>query len=172
MSITDKILSIDPSSSTCGYAVFAAGGKLIDAGLAKPHRATDVPNTRIDAMIADLIAVVDEHQPDVIVIEDTSGRVYKRHGAGGGRGLAIYGKAIGEVRRAMIHTGRRVVMVLEDAWTGKAEKSKRLRWVAAAYPQYKPADDPGGDMGDAIGLGYWYRNAAAMVVIVEKAGTA
>lgn len=151
-----KLLSLDPSSSCTGYAVFDAT-ELVDAGKLLPNRAKDVPNDRIDAIVAELVKLVTEHRPDVIVMEDTSGKVSKRHGSGGGAGLAIYGKAVGEIRRAMKITGIPVDCVLENEWTRGTSKGNRQMWCAAKYSrQYDPNADPGGDVSDAICLGDWW----------------
>lgn len=154
-----KLLSLDPSSTVTGYAVLD-GVILLDAGRILPVRQKDPPNSRIDAMISELLTLVREQQPEAIVIEDTSGKVSGRHG-GRGAGLAIYGKAVGEVRRAMKQTGIDVFMVLENDWTrGMGKKIDRQRWCEAAYSkQYRAADDPGGDVADAIKLGRWWLEA-------------
>lgn len=150
------LLAIDPSSTCCGYAVFI-DTTLIECGKVTPRRTKDAVNDRIDHIVAELVALVREHGPEVIVIEDTSGKVSGRHG-GGGAGLAIYGKAVGEIRRAMLHTGVRVECVLENEWTrGMGKKGQRMLWCRAAYPtQYDAEQDKGGDVADAIKLGRWW----------------
>lgn len=152
-----KLLSIDPSSTCTGYAVLNDEA-LLDAGKLRPNRVKDKPNERIDVMVADLVKLVAEYGPGIILMEDTSGKVSRRHGKGGGAGLAIYGKAVGEVRRAMMITGVRVECILENEWTrGCSEKAERKLWCQAAYPtQYDPAKDEGGDVADAIKMARWW----------------
>jgi Holliday junction resolvasome RuvABC endonuclease subunit len=130
---------------------------LLDAGKALPDRTRDDSDARIDAIVTDLLELVREYRPECIVIEGTSGKVSARH-KGAGAGLAIYGQAVGEVRRAMKVTGIRVVMVKENEWTrGCAKKFHRQVWCESAYPKrYDREKDKGGDVADAIKLGRWW----------------
>ena len=131
-------------------------------------------NDRIESMLADLFDLVLELHPQAIVIEDTSGKVSRRHG-GAGAGLAVYGKAVGAVWRTAVDmsvadarnriamgllaaTGEAaaVVMVPENEWTGGIGKRRRAMRIAAEFPGYRIEQDPGGDAADAIGLGRWW----------------
>lgn len=148
-----KILSIDPSSSCTGYAVFD-GRSLIECGTFKP-KPSDTANVRIEAMAQDLRDTIAEHAPLVLLIEDTSGKVGRRH-KGGGAGLAIYGKSIGYMlATARATPGLRVITVLENEWTRGVSKDTRTARLAGLRG-YDAGQDPGGDAADAIGLALWW----------------
>jgi hypothetical protein len=158
------ILSLDPSSTRTGYAIHGwdattAGETLVEAGYLKP-RAADSPLKRIRAMAADFRDMLAEVNPEVVVIEWTSGKVNRRRHKGGGAGLSIYGGAAGymisEADRAM--PAEAVFTPLENDWTNGVEKLTRQDFIAALYPAYAAhmAKDDGGDVADAIGLGRWW----------------
>lgn len=154
-----SILALDPSSTATGYAVMRDDGTLADAGLLKPDRTRDDANTRIAAMHRALMDVLREHRPTCVVVEDTSGKVGARH-RGAGAGLAIHGKAVGYFMAAVKAAGYVPEMILENVWTRGTPKAKRQARVALAYRSYRPAEDPGGDTADAIGLAEWWRTMA------------
>ncbi len=158
--IMPVIVGLDPSSSVIGYAVLdQRDGRILDAGLIKPNRTDDEPLTRIAAMLIDLGGLFEECRPAAVVLEVTSGKVGQRH-KGEGAGLAVYGMGVGAVWQFCQSRGERdgftVVSVLENDWTGGRPKTARLAVLAATEPKYKTALDPGGDVGDAIGLGRYY----------------
>lgn len=151
-----KIVSFDPSSTICGYAVIETiGMKVLEAGLLKPDRVADPANDRIRAMVRDAAALVAEQDPSLIVIEDTTGKVARRHG-GSGAGLAIYGKAIGWLASTCerIRPGQ-VRLVLENEWTGGAPKSRRFLHIQAMAIGLDFSGDKGGDARDAVGVGLY-----------------
>ena len=156
-----KLIAFDPSSSVIGYAIIETiGVKVVEAGLLKPDKTTDDANTRIRAMIRDAQELIAEQDPDAIVIEDTSGKVARRHGAGGGAGLAVYGKAVGWLACACerIRPGK-VTLILENEWTGGVSKARRALNVRSVAPLIDLSSDKGGDAADAIGVGiYFVRN--------------
>ena len=151
------IIALDPSSTAIGYAVLGQiDGGLIDAGLITPDRKTHPPLVRILAMLEELTLLICETEPEAVVIEVTSGKVGKRH-KGKGAGLAVYGMAVGAVWQLCRSVEfLEVAPVLENDWTDGKGKSKRLSLLCAMEPKYKRERDPGGDVGDAIGLGRWW----------------
>lgn len=154
---TLTVLAIDPSSTCTGYAVFA-GGKLVDAGRLTPARTRDDANVRILAMLDALDDLCREHaELSHIVIEDTSGKVGRRHG-GAGAGLAIHGKAVGAVwLHLLLRRHAPLTLVRENDWTrGTPKDTRKLRVARAHRGAYDPAQDKGGDVADAIGLGEWW----------------
>lgn len=162
--MSDTILVLDAASITTGYAVFTDGA-LIDAGKLKSSH--ENANERIMSIVQDALDLAHEYKVDRVVIEDTSGKVSKRH-KGGGAGLAVYGKAIGWLAGALKMKGFDVVLVLENTWTADmGSKAKRQVSVAARYKGYKAADDPGMDTSDAIALGDWFiaRQKSGQVVL-------
>ncbi|HEV7298709.1 MAG TPA: hypothetical protein VGN72_05030 [Tepidisphaeraceae bacterium] len=153
------ILALDPSSSRTGYALMRDARTLLEAGLLKPNRADDPANDRIRAMSADLLALIGEKQPRLIVVEDTSGKVARRTREKGanGAGLAVYGKAVGWILGACEATGIETHAVLENVWTRRTHKSTRQHWVIAEFgARYDPVSDSGMDVSDAISLGRWW----------------
>lgn len=165
------LISLDPSITCTGYAVFGLNG-LQECGRIKTT--TDfqrnkvkhkVPaHERIEELIGDLGEVFDRFPASAeVVIEITSGKTSSRHG-GGGAGLATYGMAVGQIVRYAIERfgENRVHQVYENDWTrGKGGKDKRVAHCRYSYPMYAKrfADiDSGGDIADAILLGEWWLN--------------
>ena len=152
-----KLLAIDPSSRVTGYAVMRAADCLVEAGVLKQDAKLPVL-ARIDEMVAAVEALIDEHVVTHVVIEVTSGKTAGRLRKNV-QGLAVYGMAIGEIRRTVITMigAQNVTAIPENEWTKGVPKRERMRLVAMAFSQYKPADDPGGDIADAIWLAmYWF----------------
>lgn len=173
--MNQTIFSIDPGSQRSGWAVMTGEEKLVEAGLLLPERTRDGAEKRLQAMMQDLVRLLVQYQPDVVVLEWTSGKVITSRHGGGGAGLAIYGIAIGalwavclqwaQVSRAGGRTCE-VVCISENEWThgrpktrrrigGKAVPS-RVDLIQHRFPAYVPEKDPGGDVADAIGLALWY----------------
>lgn len=156
------ILAIDPSSSITGFALLDEAEKLLDAGTLRPNKRTDASEFRIAAMCDDLETILIATNPDIVVIEWTSGKVGRRRHKGHGAGLAIYGLAIGAIwRTATAWAARRkpvgqVVTVLENDWTAWKSKEERSKLIAREYPKIDFSKDTGGDIADAIGLGVWF----------------
>jgi hypothetical protein len=171
------IFSLDPGSQRSGWAVFRVPEQLVEAGLLVPSRTRDDPAERLRAMKEDLIKLLDQFQPDVIVLEWTSGKVVRNRHGGGGAGLPIYGVAVGALWQVCEYWAGQsevaqhpcqVVLVPENEWTrgrpkmqprkgGKAVVS-RIDIIAGLFPQYNPCEDPGGDMADAMGLNLYYQH--------------
>ena len=165
--MTTKLLSIDPSINSTGYAVFS-GSDLIRCWHIRPQRnktrnkvTTKIPaHQRIQAIIRELDFICDEHEPHEAVVEITSGKTSARH-KGNGAGLATYGMAVGHVARwAIARLGPdAVTQVYENEWTrGSSKQTRRLR-AHAAYPRAYTTEimegDKEGDISDAIALGIW-----------------
>lgn len=148
-------LSLDPSSTCTGYAVMTGPDSLIDAGRLLPAKKNAPANERIESILKDLAALIKQYQPDRIIIEDTSGKVGKRH-KGSGAGLAVHGKAIGAVWQTCRRYIDGVHCVCENEWTRGVPKLKRQMIVAATFKGYNATKDGGGDVSDAIGLGRWF----------------
>lgn len=162
-----KILSIDPSSTCTGYAVFEHGPDAPTPRLIEHGRLTAKSSLsalgRIDAIVEDVLDICIERRPKHVVIEIPSGKVAGRvRGRSGGTGLSVYGMAVGAIRQAMRQLdgtgGSFVHDALESTWIGTANRSKATRQLAARsmYPDYNPDTDTGGDAADAIMLGVWW----------------
>lgn len=153
------ILSIDPSSSRCGYAVMREDETLIEAGLFTPRRSEDPANARIRSMALDLRETLNEYRPESIVIEDTGSHMHAARG-GGGAGLMVWGKAVGymlAVCDAWLanNTASTIVTVESQVWTKGVSKIKRQQWIMMKFRQYDKRKDSGFDISDAIGLAMW-----------------
>lgn len=156
------ILSLDPSSTRTGCAVMGFDGVLFDMFALVPD-AKDTAADRIFSQCVDLYTALEQgvFNPDIIVIESTSGKVGRRH-RGGGAGLGVYGMAVGAIWMTCrgwvryCRPDRRVILVPENDWTEGKTKKQRAFNAALLYPKYKPEGDPGLDIGDAIGLARWF----------------
>jgi Holliday junction resolvasome RuvABC endonuclease subunit len=194
-----KILALDPSSSCVGYAVLTGldPADLVDGGRITPSKAKGVtahlPDwlqdhlrsraaglgtlTGILSLCSEVRGLIDEHQPDRVVIEIPSGKAgtaSKKQGSGGA--LGSLGLAAGAVLMAAAdhHPDGQaaVVPVSERHWTprprkgadavscgGRGPKWQHQAAMAALYggpDGYDPKQDPGADLADAIGLGRWW----------------
>jgi hypothetical protein len=161
MSGSGPILSLDPSSTCCGYAVLAADGRLIEAGVVTPVDKAAGSWSRVMEICEDVEALCNRWDPSVVLIEWTKGKVGRRH-HGYGAGLAVYGAGVGAVgRQVWLWAARRVDVtveaVAENTWTRGVPKADRAMAIDQEYPQLAGADDPGLDLHDAVGLAVWWR---------------
>jgi len=162
----DIVFSLDPGSIRTGWAVMQFPEQLIEAGLILPDKVRAESEFRIAAMCRDLRQLLNKWQPETIVIEWTSGKVGKRRHKGSGAGLGVHGAATGalwqtcEAWRYSLPIEQqlefKILLVRENVWTHSVPKEDRIAAVANLFPQYKPEDDRGGDIADALGLGLWY----------------
>lgn len=155
------ILALDPSSTCLGFAVAESGTsdpvRMIEFGRITPDKPRTTVYGRTISIIRQL-ADCDFERPDYTVIEIPALRP-PRHARGQARtGQALYGMAVGLiVAHVEAHPLRygAMVLVAADEWTHTA-KAKRAAAIAALYPEYRAAADPGMDIADAIGLAAWY----------------
>lgn len=161
----NTILALDPSSTVTGWALLDLGGRILQGGLLKPDKIRSEPQFRILRMADDLQQLLNEFEPGTIVVEITSGKVGINRHKGAGSGLGVYGMAVGFLWAVVVfwlqglpaEQGRtEIILVKENDWTRGVPKSDRIAAVAAEFPQYDAARDPGGDLADAISLGQWY----------------
>jgi len=160
------IVSLDPSSTVVGYAVMRTDGRLVQAGPITPEDKKAGSFERVQSLGDDIWSLLERHQPDIILIEWTVGKVGQRRHQGGGAGLSVYGCGVGWIGcvcNTWISAGTwcalqmpRLIAILENDWTRGVPKEDRQAAVFAAYPQYDPAEDPGGDVADAIDMALWW----------------
>ncbi len=165
-----KILALDPSSTKTGYAVLAdsraPNPRLLDAGILWPRQKDGPPLQRITDQVNELSAILREHQPDLVVVEEPSGHVAGRIKKAGRqmRGLAVYGAAVGgfwiflNMYRELLEPTQKtytLIAVKENVWTRGVPKGERQNIIAMSYPTYKPKADKGADVADAVGLAQW-----------------
>jgi hypothetical protein len=153
------VLALDPSSTCVGYALLRAADVLVECGRLTPAKARATPAHRIPTIGQELAALLAATTPTEVVIEITSGKVAGHARARGhnGAGLGVYGMAVGYLwRECVAAVGESVATVEENVWTAGVPKNRRARYIATLFPVYRTANDPGGDIADAIGLGRWY----------------
>ena len=92
-----RILALDPASIRTGYAYFLAADDLHDAGYLTGADGDEEATDRILTMCQELEMLIDEHRPELVVIEVTSGHVGTRRHKGRGAGLGVYGMAVGAI---------------------------------------------------------------------------
>jgi len=169
------ILALDPSSTCTGCALLddseaTLNGtpRLIEAGLIRPARPRARSFERVESMTVDVSQLLNTHSPNVILVEFPSTHTGARH-QGAGFGLAVYGFAVGAMWQCCrqwlsdaahsprtVQASRGCSCILADNWTRRVAKSVRQRQISLLFPSYRAADDPGGDIADALGLALWY----------------
>lgn len=145
------LLGLDPSSTRTGYAlVTLKGGALtvLEAGYLKPAMSTEKPMRRIGAMVDDLMRLIEEHKPDIAIVEVCSGHVGVGQRRNAGARLGVYGMAVGAMYQAV-----RSVPGLQGV-----PKRQRQQDIAMMFPAYAEQIDAdgGADVSDAIGISLWW----------------
>lgn len=165
------LLSLDPSSTCTGYAVFDwRAMRLIEAGRLRPIQSKS-SEARIDQMLNDLDVLFAECKPSVVVIEVPTGRQYSRKGRQSS--LAVWGFAAGAVWASVRGWAKvsdcTICQVSNVEWTRGRSKESRIR-RASMYGEYDSAKDGGGDAADAICLAEWWnrRNASIQVQAISQ----
>ncbi len=165
--MTKVVFSLDPGSRRSGWAVFTQAGQLVQAGVLTPDKTRHCPPLRIGRMCDDLRRLLDEYEPAEVLIEWASGHVGRRRHKGKGAGLAIYGAAVGALWQTVVAwaDGRATAVrcINENTWTNGVPKQARIVWLSQSFAEYAPEKDPGGDVGDAIGLALWWLKERAVV---------
>lgn len=165
--MTYRSFAIDPGLTTTGWSAMEDGQVLVAGGLLKPRPRTGEVGVRIDSLCEQLYRLLDDYKPLDVVIEVTSGHVNRGRHKGAGAGLGIYGMAVGELHRqckwwASLHSHGQcypqVHRIEENLWTARRPKVKRVDTARLMFPQYDPAQDPGGDLADALMLNCWFQS--------------
>lgn len=164
--MNDLILTLDPGSLRTGWCVMGGPEQLLQAGVLLPDKQAAGSEFRIHRMCEDLRLLLAEWQPKTILIEYASGKINPRRHHGSGQGLQIHGISIGRLWGECVAWWRllptkqqlqtKIVLIAENDWTRGVPKVKRQAAVAQMFPQYKPQQDPGGDLADAISLSIYY----------------
>ncbi len=167
--IENHILSLDPSSTVVGYANIGFDGRLLEGGLITP----DVPSAgsyeRTVSLCEQLPSLLDTLGPGTILTEWTVGKVGQRRHSGGGAGLPVYGCGVGSIATECRHWAKsqpaavEVIAINENDWTRGVKKKDRQYAVAQEYAAYRIADDPKGDVSDAIGMALWWLKERALL---------
>ena len=160
------ILARDPSSTCTGYALLGDARRLVEAGVLSPVDAKAAPIVRIGLMMDQLAALIEEHKPERVIIEITSGKIAGRLRGSGmdGAGLGVYGMGVGAMYAvARLAVGDDcVVPIEENRWTRQVGKGIRHRATAERFPKHRGAILKDHNMADAIGLGVWWFDTQAM----------
>lgn len=165
--MNDVVFAIDPGSLKTGWAVLDGHEQLLAGGLILPDKIHIDSEFRIASMCRDLWDLLDEWQPKVILIEYGSGKINLRRHHGGGSGMQVHGISIGSFWREAVAWQRalpaeqqletKVILITENRWTRGVRKEERAAAVAAMFPKYNSAKDPGYDVADAVGLACFYQ---------------
>jgi hypothetical protein len=153
-----KVLSLDPSTTATGYAVLGRGARgptLIECGVLTARKASSPAITRVCEICDELGGLVAQHSPTCAVVETVAPNVYRRRPTAG---LLTYAMGVGMIYgtvRALL-VGKPVFGIPPTTWTRGKKKPDRIACAAMMFPSYDPSQDPGGDAGDAIGLGCWF----------------
>jgi Holliday junction resolvasome RuvABC endonuclease subunit len=154
-----RILSLDPSSTACGWAILEGWPATLHSfGVERP-RGRKCPVDRMRRITSEIRALVDQCQPDKIVIEWADG---KQHGRIKGRsqGLSTLGQAQGWLAATLETMDYEPQYVPVGQWAGGTKKERRAAAVAREFPDYAAwsakGRDRGHDAADAIGLGLWW----------------
>jgi Holliday junction resolvasome RuvABC endonuclease subunit len=162
-----KILSLDPSSTACGWAVLDDDRTIVDLGVIKPggHRPLWSRVGRMCDAVGELMARI---EPDEVLVEVTSGMTYKARRASS---LATLGMAQGAVWCAVKAGGREPHVVTEVEWTQRRKKQDRQRELGIWCDAYRAVQkrDKGGDIADAVGLGLWWLGQQRAAEVMGRA---
>lgn len=143
------LLSLDPSSTAVGYAIFDDATPR-EIGKLTPHKKSAEADARIDSLVPQLQSLLAEVKPDVCVIEQPlwakPGRDVKT--------ACLLHRVFGEVRRVCVQSGARVEYVYTSTWKANAAKASVIMEAKATLKGY--GNDAGGDAADALALGKWW----------------
>lgn len=155
-----KLFTIDPSSTSCGYAVLSDHRTMIECGCVTPDMAYVSP-LYIVLMARELVEIISEAKPDLVLIEIPADQAPRL----GARGQAKYGMACGIIY-AMIYAAQvcKIETVQSDKWprmihrskSDAAKKAQRQRILRSQFASYDPRRDPKLDIADAIEMGQWF----------------
>lgn len=154
------VIGIKPSSTKTTWAKMEIDSrKLLEMGHLKlVEFEQDVPvYDRIDRMCRILQDLLQNHQPDTIVIETISDRAGVRH-----RGVAIGALWQTAEHWTSCNTYSKVVLIPEKEWTRGQSKPERIKVIRMCHPMYNKkydkCSDPCGGVADAVGIMEYYCN--------------
>lgn len=153
-----KLLSLDPSSSIVGYAITTGPAEVVEAGRITPDKASAKWPQRVESLERQVIELIQDTQPDLVLIEAPSGKVHRAIAKKSkGAGQSIYGAAFGSIwtvaRQAM---PERVQIVSANEWTRQQTKGNRAEELSRIMPGIDLKQDTGLDAADAIELAVWW----------------
>jgi Holliday junction resolvasome RuvABC endonuclease subunit len=155
---TITLLSIDPSLTSTGYAVWGVEDwrlerkTLLDFGCYKT-RATDSDGERLDCLTGTIREIIRCQMVDVVVYEKATAYNYGNRGQ---KNIQKYRDAVAHVDRACADMiGRENVYgVTAPTWKGTGKKHSTIKKVNLVFGlELKQRDN---DAADAIGIGMWF----------------
>jgi hypothetical protein len=162
-----RLLSLDPSSSCIGYAIFD-DRRLAEMGRLTPDKSAGGVLSHTLSLRRQLLEILTEQEPDIILAEAMIEKQYTRDPrrttslapCGWAMGV-IYGTCLTVAGFRPIEKPRcTVAAVGNQQWTrgssSRDHKRERKVLTKAQYPQYDPDIDPDGDICDAIMLANWW----------------
>lgn len=146
------ICGIDPGLGITGYAVLQSGGaaaQIIDAGVCR-FSARDTLAARLASIHADISAILDDHQPVLVAVEQLYSHYNQPRTAilmGHARGVILLSAAERgiEVRS---YSATRVKRFLTG--NGRATKAQMQRAIQTMFSLPAPPEPP--DVADALGV--------------------
>lgn len=152
------ILSLDPSSTATGYAIFD-GMKIEEAGVLKGHYKDPALKRSID-MATDALVLSLNPKIETVLVEMPSGGPGTGSRQGATTSLIIYGVAAGIIYGRLHELAKSQSWKLEavpvETWTKGWKKKTRQAAVMARFPDYDATKDKGLDCADALALGWWW----------------
>lgn len=155
------VMGIDASSTAIGYAVGTHPREIIAAGLIK-GKGQALARVAWHCWKLEQIITKLKRPPNVIVIEVQAPQGPRL----GNSGQATYGFAVGAVWRTIWQWANattidgepraEIITTRADEWTNRVSKKHRALCVDSEFDWYRPADDPGMDIADAVGLIQWW----------------
>ena len=163
------VLGIDPGLSRCGYGlVRRRGSDLVAEAGGVVCTEPDLPlPARLHLLHAELTALLEEHEPDAVVVE----RVFFQTNA---RTAMATGQAAGVALLAAAESGRDVAQYTANevkmavVGFGAATKEQVQRMVAAVLGLAEPPRPP--DVADALALAVCHLSAAGLRQALSAAG--
>lgn len=151
---TGKILSIDPSSRKCGWAVMDQE-LAFKSGCWKPSQAKSAPS-RLEQLANFMRGLCVEHQPQFVVIEAPNRKPLGRAAKFSSQAMIGYGRSVGLIEGVARGLGHEVFMPDVEQWKGRGSKESTVLVVRARL-SYSPTDD---NEADAIAIGIWFLDSS------------
>lgn len=157
------VAALDVSSTVTGWAVVrrVRGANVVDDfGAIAPPKHWDA-DKRIGYMLDHLTdRAITRRTPPIRVAMERQSHL-RAAGLRNANGLAVLGRAQGSVWTWLVAMGLQVDSVSEREWTRHQKKEKRAELLRLTCVEYRkavdddPDLDPGLDIADAIGIGFW-----------------
>lgn len=165
MSDHGPILSLDPSSTCTGYAVFGRGDgawTLSEAGLLKPTKAGASLIYRVQWLVEDIRGILDYLAPRTVLVEAPGGKQYTRD-PGKTSSLPAWAFAAGAAFGAchlwaLENNSITDCIGVPITWTRGTTKDTRADAVHAQWPRFQWPKRKGYDAEDAAALAWWWLN--------------